>query len=325
VLPPDHPDSASEADVAEVARAVAEALVRKKLDAWPVPIGRPLGMALGRLANPAPDVVFNLVEGFAGSSGGEAHVTGLLELLGLQYTGCPPESQALCRSKGRTKALLRGLGLPTAPFVIVRPGDPVPRWTGSWPVIVKPESEDASLGIDQGSVVSSAEGMVEGVARLRTSHGPEVLVETFLPGREFNVGVLDLKTPQALPVAEVVYAPRAKVWPILTYAAKWERGSADDLASPILCPAEVAPALEDRLRALAVEAFRVTGCRDYARIDFRLDEEGNPMILEINPNPDIGPAAGLNRAMKAAGLDHDATLAALVKQALARGARHASR
>jgi D-alanine-D-alanine ligase len=140
MLPPEHPDSASEADVAEVARWVSEALVRQGLDAWPLPASPPVGRVLGQLANPAPDVVFNLIEGFGGSSGGEARVTGLLELLGLPYTGCPPEAQSLCHSKAKTKALLKGMGLPTAPFAVVRSGEPVPRWDGPWPAILKPEA-----------------------------------------------------------------------------------------------------------------------------------------------------------------------------------------
>ena len=314
-LPPDHPDAASEADVAGVARVVAEALTRLDCDAWPLPASPPIGKVLGQLANPAPDVVFNLIEGFAGSSEGEAHVTGLLELLGLPYTGCPPEAQALCRSKARTKALLRGFHLPTAPFAVVRSGEPIPRWDGPWPVLLKPETEDASLGIDQSSVVRSAEAIIEGVARLRVSHGGDVLIEAYLPGREFNVGVLALPEPISLPVAEIVYRVPEGSWPILTYAAKWHEGSAEDRNSLPNCPADVDSALAVELSELAVEAFRATGCRDYARVDFRLDAEGSPMILEVNPNPDIGPTAGWARALRASGRDYEGTLARLVIQA----------
>jgi D-alanine-D-alanine ligase len=324
-LPPEHPDSASEADVAGVARVVADALTRLDFDAWPLPASPPIGKVLGQLANPAPDVVFNLIEGFAGSSGGEAHFTGLLELLGLPYTGCPPVSQALCHSKARTKALLRGLNLPTAHFAVVRSGEPIPRWDGPWPVLLKPEAEDASLGIDQSSVVGTAEAIVEGVARLRVSHGGDVLIEAYLPGREFNVGVLALPDPIALPVAEIVYRVPEGSWPILTYAAKWDEGSPEDLASLPRCPAAIDPGLADLLSDLAVEAFRATGCRDYARVDFRLDSEGSPMILEVNPNPDIGPKAGWARALRASGREYEQTLARLVGQAGRRRRDHARR
>jgi D-alanine-D-alanine ligase len=305
--------------VAGVARSVADALGRHGLDAWTVPAAPPIGMALGHLANPVPEVVFNLVEGFGGSSIGEAYLTGLLELLGLPYTGCPPGAQALCHSKARTKALLRGWGLPTAAFEVARPGEPVPRWEGPWPAIVKPEAEDASLGIDQRSVAGSPEAIVEGVARLRASHRGAVLIEAYLAGREFNVGVLALPEPRALPVAEILYGVPPGAWPILTYDAKWAEGSAADLASRPRCPAEIGPELAGELARLAVDAFRVTGCRDYARVDFRLDTQGAPMILEVNPNPDLGPSAGWARALRASGEDYEATLARLARQAESRG------
>jgi D-alanine-D-alanine ligase len=320
-LPPDHPDAASEADVVEVASAVIRSLVDAGYEAWPVPAAPPLGGVLGRLADPRPDVVFNLIEGFGGSSGGEAYITGLLELLALPYTGCPPEAQGLCRDKGRTKALLQGSGLPTAPFALARIGEPMPDWSRSWPTIVKPASEDASLGIDQASVVTSPDALAAAVARLHAAYHCDALIERYLPGREFNLGLLELGgAPVALPVAEILYDVPAGAWPILTYAAKWATGSAEDLASRPACPADVDGELAEDLARLAVMAFRATGCRDYARVDFRLHEGGAPLVLEVNPNPDIGPTAGWARALRASGRDYGATLSALVEQAWERGA-----
>jgi D-alanine-D-alanine ligase len=321
-LPEDHPDYASDAEVVAVAGAVVEGLTRIGHAAWPEPVPNSIADLVVELNNDPPDVVFNLVEGFGGSSGGEAHVTGLLELLNLHYTGCPPEAQSLCRSKATTKALLRGLGLPSAPFARIRRGDPLPNWEGRWPAILKPESEDASLGVDQSSVVRSDREMAEVLARLRANHPGDVLIEAYLPGREFNVGVIALPEPEALPIAEMIYDVPDGSWPILTYQAKWAEGSAEDLATRPRCPAEVDPSLADQLSSLAVEAFRATGCRDYARVDFRLDAEGSPMILEVNPNPDLNPTAGWARALRASGRDFDATLAGFVEQARRRSAGH---
>ena len=318
-LPTGHPDAASEADVVAVASVVLDALIGQGFDAHLLPASPPLASVLEALAG--SDVVFNLIEGFAGSSIGEAYLTGLLELLGLPYTGCPPSSQALCHSKARTKALLRGFGLPTAPFAVARAGEPVPTWDGPWPAIVKPEAEDASLGIDQGSVVRGPVELAEALIRLRSLHGGDALIESYLPGREFNVGVLALPEPEALPVAEIAYDMPAGSWPILTYDAKWAVGSDADLASPAVCPADIEPKLAARLASLAVEGFRATGCRDYARVDFRLDAKADPMILEVNPNPDLGPGAGWARALRASGRDHAGTLAALARRAFERGAR----
>jgi D-alanine-D-alanine ligase len=314
-LPPGHPDAASEADVVRAARAVAAALKAARFKAWAMAARPPVARLVRRLTRQAPDAVFNLVETFGGHSGGEAWAAALLELLGLPYTGCPPEALALCRHKGRTKALLLGSGLPTAPFAVLGPGE---RWPRAWegPVIVKPEAEDASLGIDQQSIVTAPEELDARVARVRAGYGPRVLVEAYLPGREFNVGVLALPEPEPLPVAEIVYDRPPGSWPILTYAAKWDPGSAEDLSSPARCPAQVEPALAERLGRLAVAAFRATGCRDYARVDFRLDARGEPMILEVNPNPDLNPSEGMACALRASGRDYAETVAALVRRAL---------
>jgi len=319
-LPLGHPHRSSESDVVEVAGSVFNYLIRAGFEAWLQPASPPVLGLVSELSSTGPDLVFNLIEGFAGSSSGEPYVTGLLELLGLPYTGCPPEAQALCRLKGLTKTLLRGAGLPTAPSALATAGPPfAPPFDG--PYFVKPDAEDGSLGIDQDSVLMDASGLDARVARIRREHGPGVLIEAYLPGREFNVGLLALPEPMALPAAEVNHAAGPGRWPILTYDAKWDVGSASDQASPVVCPAPIASELADRLRDLAVLAFRATRCRDYARVDFRLDGSGRPMILEVNPNPDIGPDAGWARALSASGRDYGPTLVALANQALARGVR----
>jgi D-alanine-D-alanine ligase len=320
-LPPGHPEAESEADVVAVARAVTAALNVGGFDARPTSAASPIGHLISALADPRPDLVFNLIEGFGGHSGGEAHVTALLELLDLPYTGCPPEAQALCRHKGATKALLRGLDLPTAPFLVLEPGDALASLPWPGPAIVKPESEDASLGIDQASVVTAPEAVAARVDQVRALYGPRVLVEAYLPGSELNVGLLALPEPQALPVAEVVFEVPPGAWPILSYNAKWHEGSAEDRASPVRCPAEIGSWLAAEVSRLAVAAFRATGCRDYARVDFRLDSQDSPMILEVNPNPDLGPIAGWARALRATGRDYDTTIVDLARQALERSPR----
>lgn len=321
VLPPGHPDATSEGDVVRVAEAVAGALERNGFRVSMLPAGPPLDTFLAALGASGADLVFNLIEGFGGVSGGATHLTGLFELLGRPYTGSPVDALAVCQSKGRTKALLRGYGLPTAPSVLVGPDDPIPPLAGRGPVVVKPDGEDGSLGVEQGSVVTDSRGLAERVERLRGAYGGAVLVEDYLPGPEFNVGVVALPEPRALPVAQVDFRPPSGHWPILTYAAKWDEGSVEDRASRVICPAPVERELAGRLVELAVSAFRATGCRDYARVDMRLDGRGEPMILEVNPNPDLNPGAGLARAARAGGLEYDGLVVAIARQALARGAR----
>ncbi|AGA30300.1 D-alanine--D-alanine ligase family protein [Singulisphaera acidiphila] len=318
VLPPEHPDAVSESDVVGVAQAVVASFEAQGWDARLLAASPPVVDVLHNLDRLAPDVVFNLIEGFGGSTAAATHMTGLLELAGYPYTGSPLEALALCVSKGRAKCLLRGAGLPTAPGFVMELGASVPRWDWSGPAIVKPDAEDGSLGIDQASVVLDWNSACARVAWIHATYGGSALVEAYLPGPEYNVGVLALPEPVALPIAEVAYESVEGTWPILTYAAKWSVGSAEDRASPVSCPARIERELAESMAGLAVSAFKVTGCRDYARVDLRLDGRGEPIILEVNPNPDIGPTAGWARALRASGRDYAATLAALASQAVER-------
>lgn len=324
VLPPGHPDSASESDVVDVARAVASILDAAGFEAETFAVGPPVSSLAAYLEGGAtpesrPSVAFNLIEGFGGLGAGATYATGVLELSGVPYTGSSVESLAFCQEKSRAKALLRGFGLPTTPSLVILPGDRVASWPWDGPALVKPDAEDGSLGIDQSSVVLDISSAQDRVRRIHDAYGGAALIEPYLPGPEFNVGVIALPEPLALPIAEVLFTPAPGGWPILTYEAKWAPGSAEDLASQVRCPAVIELELADRLGRLAVAAFAATRCRDYARVDFRLDGRGEPMILEVNPNPDIGPTAGWARALRSSGREYAATIVDIARQALARG------
>jgi D-alanine-D-alanine ligase len=247
----------------------------------------------------------------------------VLEWLRVPFTGCPSQAAALARKKDLTKLLLRGAGLPTADFLVVE-RLPVPVWDRAWPVIVKPSAQDASVGVDQGSVVSEHQAVERRVIQLLERYGPPVLIEEFIDGRELNVGVVEKPELTPLPVAEIVFREREPGWwPIVTYEAKWAVGSEEDLATQPRCPAEVSPKLADRVQELAVRAFRLLGCRDYARVDFRV-RRGRPYVLEVNPNPGFHPTAGLSKALQAAGLSHASFTVRLVENALTRRPRQAN-
>jgi D-alanine-D-alanine ligase len=189
-------------------------------------------------------------------------------------------------------------------------------------VIVKPAEQDASVGLDQGSVVTSLEQLRERVEFLLEEFGAPVLVEEFIAGREFNVGVIETPELRVLPPSEIVFLDQAgDFWPLVTYDAKWKPGSRDYEATPARYPATVSPRLSERLSRLACQAFRLLGCRDYARIDFRLRPSGQAYILEVNPNPDFSPVAGLSGGLTSAGLTHAQFTVDLVHAAFTRGKR----
>jgi D-alanine-D-alanine ligase len=320
VLPKSHPDAESEWEVLYTIEEVEKALVASGYVVGKLGVSRDPAELVAGLREQRPDVVFNLFEGLADDNGTEAHAAGLLEWLGIPFTGSPFQTLCLARNKPVTKMLLRGAGLPTADFFVVEEL-PVPTCSLSWPVIVKPGAQDASVGVDQGSVVTDQRRLAERVAYLLETYGPPVMVEEFVRGREFNVGVIEAPELQALPVSEILFVGKEPgFWPIVTYDAKWTPGSVDYEATPPRYPAEVAPRLAEKVTKLAKEAFLLLGCRDYARVDFRV-RAGKPYILEVNPNPDFSPTAGLAGGLGSAGLTHAQFTLDLVERALARRAR----
>jgi D-alanine-D-alanine ligase len=319
VLPADHIDADSEHEILYTVDVVSGHLTEAGFEVSRLGVSREPAALLAGLRRARPDVVFNLFEGLADHGGTEAHAAGLLDWLGLPYTGCPFQTLCVARDKGWTKRLLRGAGLPTADFFVVEEG-PVEDCPIEWPVIVKPGMQDASVGLDQNSVVSDLPRLNERVAYLLDTYGPPVLVEEFIGGREFNVGLIESPDLLALPVSEIEFIDLGPdYWPIVTYDAKWKPGSRDYEATPAKYPAEVSSRLAQRLHVLAKQAFRLLGCRDYARVDFRLRPNGKPCVLEVNPNPDFSPTAGLAGGLMSAGLTHAQFAVELVHAALARG------
>ncbi len=265
------------------------------------------------------DLVFNLCEGVHGVALWEDHVAAMLEFAGIPFTGCGSWTLATCRRKEIANTLLAQEGLP------------VPRWTLArgtipddfpLPAIVKPAAEDASAGLDRGSVVSDRKTLRSRVA-VMTERYDEVLVQQYVAGREFNVGFVGTR---ALPVAEIDFTGMPEGhWPILTYAAKWDVGSAEDLGSVPVVPAPVSQRLAERLVRAATRAWEVLHGSGYGRVDLRVDEQGRPWVLDVNPNPDLTDDAGLSRMAQAAGWEYPELVRRIAEVALrdAQGAKAA--
>jgi D-alanine-D-alanine ligase len=309
----------SEESVAEMAQQAHDAVRTIGIAATLVPLQRSLLNFLGRVKEVAPDALINLCEGYYGRPQWESNVAGVFELLGLTFTGNASTTLALCQDKFKAKAVLRAAGLPTAPAQIMRTGDEPLELR--FPLIVKPNNEDASLGIYPDSVVRDEESLRRQVRRCLDSYRQAVLVEAFIDGREFNVSVMENGEVTPLPVSEIDYSAMPKGMPrILGYEAKWFEDDPLYQKTPPVCPAEIDAELRGRLQELAAAAFRTMGCRDYARVDFRMDAKGRPFILEVNPNPDISTNAGYARALKAAGIEYAAFWGVMVRNALGRKA-----
>lgn len=324
-LDPDHPDYASEAGVLEAVGAANDALIGAGHRVDRLGLGDSIQPLFDHADDGrAPEVVFNLCEGFGGTARGEPFVAGALEMLRLAYTGSPPECLSLVREKARTKWMLLGAGAPTAEFVLIGRNAALPsavleRLIRQGPVIIKPAGEDASLGITGDSVVDDLPKLIAKIQSVRNRYG-DVLAERYIAGREFNVGVVALPEPHVLPLAEIEFEPDPTCrWPIVTYDAKWTADSPGYQTTPVACPADVEHELAERIQQAALIAYRLTGCRDYARIDVRVSDAGEVFVLEVNANPDLSPSAGLARQINASGMDYDAFIVQLAETARKRG------
>jgi D-alanine-D-alanine ligase len=322
----DSPDWASEAGVLESVTSVEDSLSRQGHRVQRLGIRSLEGLLHDLPQVKQADVVFNLFEGLGGVSRGEAEVAGLFELAGYPLTGSPSACLSLVRDKPRTKWLLAGASVPTANFEFVPAVGEIdcPRLealVNEGPTIVKPAHEDGSLGIGPESIVDELDALVRQVERVRGRYGA-VLVERFIVGREFNVAIIDFGEPRALPLAEIEFRGSERDgWQIVTYDAKWSVGSEADRATPSRCPAHVDDATSRRIADVALDAYRLCGCRGYARVDLRLGRDGAVYVLEMNANPDIGPSAGFEKSLVTSGIAYDEFLDRLVRSTFERGAR----
>jgi D-alanine-D-alanine ligase len=327
LLPNDHPDAQSEHTVVEIAEFISRTLDRAGFSTSMLGLGPDPGALWQELKGRGIDVVFNLFEGNLDNPETESYVAGLLDWAGMPYTGSPFQALSLARAKHTAKYLLKGAGLPTADFQIVHEL-PAPVCKLDFPVIVKPATQDASIGMDQNSVCTDQCQLEQRVQYVFLTYGAPVLIEEYIPGRELNVSLLELPELEALPPLEIVFpeedASRTDLksvppkWPIFTYGAKWKTGTPEYDDTNSRFPTDLSPASLRKLNRLATKAYRLLGCRDYARVDFRMTPSGKAYILEVNPNPDISEQADLTRCLDSARLSQTDFIVRLVEQASSR-------
>ncbi len=303
-----------EQDTLAQAEFVAGELSRAGHDAALVPFG--LDLAAARDAIGKPDLVFNLVESVAGKARLLHLAPALLDALGLRYTGCPTEALFLTTSKVLAKRWLAARGLPTAAWVTIDDLESSARVAGGrW--IVKSVHEEASVGLEDDAVVEASGPVLLRILAERAPRlGGEAFAEAYVDGREFNLSLLGGDAGvQVLPAAETVFVDYAPGKPrIVGYSAKWREDSYEYSHTPRRFGIErTDPFLAARLADFARQCWTLFGLKGYARVDFRVDDQSRPWILEINGNPCLSPEAGFMAAAKEAGLSAEGVLRRIVE------------
>ncbi len=266
------------------------------------------------LASTQVDFVFNIAEGIQGRNR-EAQVPAILELLGIPYTGSDPATLSITLDKALSKKILTQAGIPNAKFTIMRTGkERLPR-SLSFPVIVKPVAEGSSKGVGVLSVMETEEQLRETVSALVARYKQPALVEEFLSGREFTIGLLGGMRPKVLPPMEIVFNNPQSKWSVYTFEHKLQYN--DEIRYDV--PANVEPKLARELERVARAAFIALGCRDVARIDLRLNRNGKVYFIECNPLPGLTPGwSDLCLISDKAGMDYRTLIGEIMAPAIQR-------
>jgi len=315
---PERPeDRGSTADLRLMVRRMARALRQGGFRVTVVGLARDLSAFQRWLRRLRPDVVFNQYDDVVHGALYEMRLPALVRMMGFPVTGSPALAIGLTRYKYMTASLLQGAGIriPPCTQLLERVGD-VDRHKWYFPLIVQPAQEHAGIGLGRDSVVTSKSALRAKARAILKEHHQPVLVQAFLPGREFNVGILGGRRPRVLPLAEVDYSRLPpSIPPIMSYAAKWIETSEEYEKTSVICPAEVEPELAREVSALALRAYRAVGAWGYGRVDIRLDAEGRPCVLDINCNACLEEGHGLPRQAERAGIPYPRLLQMIVKAA----------
>mgnify|MGYP001272991092 CR=1 FL=1 len=281
-------------------------------------VDRNVERTVKKLNSWSPDVIFNFVESVEGIASYEYCVAALYQLLGFQFTGNIASCLGNCLNKFRTKTILKSYGINTPGAVTVKANDKIAEkdFKLKFPVILKLLNEDASIGISENSVVDDFKKLNKHLRFLQKTYKQDILIEEYIDGRELNVAVLG---GEVLPISEIVFAGLPGGLPkIVTYESKWIENSVYYEFTKPQCPAVLNKKIEKKLNEIALLAYNAMNCRDYARVDIRLDKNNVPYVIEVNPNPDISTDSGFARAAAAKGMSYQQLLASIANFAINR-------
>ncbi len=294
------PVDLSEVGVVEAMEDIKGALISSGHKAVVFNVDSNMHRLIDFLGEERPDLVFNLCESHGTDSMGEVYIAGLYEVLGMPYTGAPPLTLGIALNKVRTKEILAYNGIPTPKFRLYNASTRI-AVDGSmrFPMIVKPSREDASVGIDNQSVVENPTELRRRIRHIIDAFDQPAIVEEYIQGRELNAAIMGNGEPIVLPISEIDFSEAPEnMHHIVSYDAKWVKGTPMYEGTRGVCPAPLSSSIEGRVKELALQAYQIIGCRDYARVDMRLAKNNKLFVLEVNPNPDLSDDAGFARSAR---------------------------
>jgi D-alanine-D-alanine ligase len=268
------------------------------------------------LAKHETDLFFNLVESYAGDDTMEMHVAAYLDLLGRPYTGAGPQGLYLAQDKGVAKKLFQFYGIRTPYFATCYQGKLDHSQDISFPLIIKPVSEDGSLGIDKGAVVGSVKELMERIHYVQEEFNSPALIEEYIEGREIYAGVLGNQNPEVLPMVELDLSRLPEGMPkVAGTEVKWERDSEAYKVTKSAPAEDLKEETQELLASTALNAYRVLKLRDYGRIDMRLTDKGEVYLIEANPNPWLSSNSEFFMAAKKSGRSYADMIAEIIQLA----------
>jgi D-alanine-D-alanine ligase len=314
------PKDTSLTSVIEQVDSIVEVLTESGYNVSTLLAGADIGKLMDKLREEKPDLIFNFCEAIEDNSYQEMNVAGLYELLGIRYTGGGPLTLGSCLNKVRSKEVLSFHKLNIAPFRVFNSPDEVLRKKMAFPVITKPIHEDASAGITNASVVYDRDHLQSLLAEMLKKFNQPILVEQYIEGREFNVAIVGNEELVALPVSEIDFSTMPDGFHhIVSYEAKWMPETVEYKSTIPICPAKISQRMQKKIQNTAIRAYQVMGCRDYARVDMRIDKAGRVFVLEVNPNPDLSPGeSGFARSAGAFGWTYSQLINNIVESAFKR-------
>ena len=246
--------------------------------------------AYNRFVEVNPDIVFNIAEGARGISR-ESQIPAMLDLLNIPYTASDPLTLATCLNKARCKEILSYYNIPNTRFKVINIKEDLENSDLNYPLIVKPVSEGSSKGIFNSSLLTSFDELNGNLEGRVQAYNQSLIAEEYLPGKEFTVAVMgNDDEAEVLPIVEINFdALPEDVHPIYSYEAKWILDGPDHQLEMYKCPADISPELEESIKKIVLDSYKVLNCKDWARIDVRLDSNDIPNIIEVNPLPGILP------------------------------------